>query len=119
MLRRTLCARVGAKAPQTPGPTTQSWGRTAQKRRLEYEASETKYGERAQSKEWDMLGLEVRNTAHTQQRVYFNYPQRWLGYAFNFWSYYAIALCGGAIPTWGMYTYVKGVDAATKRAAWW
>uniref|UniRef100_A0A7S1MIL1 Uncharacterized protein n=1 Tax=Neobodo designis TaxID=312471 RepID=A0A7S1MIL1_NEODS len=118
MLRRTT-ARAATKAPQTPGPMMQSWGRSAQKRRLEYETVESKYGDRKFNKDWDVIGLEQRNTAHTAQRIYFNFPQRCVGYLYNYTSFYFIALLGGFIPFTVGYQAVLKLDRDTKRAAWW
>ena len=117
MLRRTA-AKMN-KAPQTPGPTMQGWGRTAQKRRLEYETVENKYGKREFNKNWDLAGLEVRMSEASEQRVYFNYPQRMAGWVFNLTSTYATSWVGGASVIGGLHIYTKHVDAETKHAAWW
>jgi hypothetical protein len=117
MLRRSL-SRFN-KAPQNPGPTMQGWGRTAQKRRLEYETVENKYGTREFTKQWDYCGLETRTTDHSEVRLYFNFPQRMLGFAFNWWAHNLVAIMASVVIFIAIDKYVHHVDHKTKRAAWW
>jgi hypothetical protein len=117
MLRRTVTR--ANKAPQTPGPMMQGWGRTAQKRRLEYETVESKYGGREYNKNWDLVGLQTRTTAHTAVRTYFNYPQRMLGFVFNATAWNAVPLCASAVPIILGFKWIGHIDHEVKHAAWW
>ena len=117
MLRRTVLK--ANKGPQNPGPTLQGWGRTAQKRRLEYETVENKYGAREFNKNWDVVGLQTRSTDMLQCRTYFNFPQRMIGFAFNWSCQNIVTMVPGAIFLLGYHEWVTEVDHHTKRAAWW
>lgn len=117
MLRRT--AVKANKAPQTPGPMMQGWGRTAQKRRLEYESVENKYGERAFNKHWDVMGLEQRSTEHKQVRMYYNYPQRQVAWMWNMATQYFVPVSTAVVPIYLLDKAAYKLDKDTKRAAWW
>ena len=121
MLRRTLVKRNSAtlnKGVQNPGPTFHTWGRTVQKRRLEYETVENKYGKREFNKNWDLAGCTQRSTDYFEMRVYFNYPMMIFTWLFN--SFNALF---GFIPSagflWGLHLATEEYDKRMKRAAWW
>ena len=120
MLLRTLPRRLAInKGPQTPGPTLAGWGRTAQKRRLEYETVESKYGKREFNRNWDLAGTEIRQTDYMQMRVWAGYPGRIGTWLFNMTEYYTLVifpcLCLLMIFMYEMYLYGKRIV----RAAWW
>ena len=125
MLRRSV-HRLHAplnKGPQIPGPTLHGWGRTVQKRRLEYESTDnTSGGTRPFYKaQFDGAGIIHRSTNHLECRTYFNVHQRWgtwfvnfgigfLGLAFVSGHTMISALFQGSF-WWQTHIY--------KRAAWW
>ena len=119
MLRRTLVQANMAKAPSNPGPTLQGWGRSVQKRRLEYETVESKYGGREFNKHWDLAGLTARSTDYLEVRTYFNFGARMGGWIFNWGAMGAMCLVPGAGVIYGIHVANLAYDDRIHRAAWW
>ena len=120
MLRRTLFARATSlnKGVQNPGPTLHSWGRSLQKRRLEYETVDSKYHKREFNKNWDVAGCLQRTTDFLEMRVYFNYPLATIGWTFNLivGPLYAFMPTGGLIIA--THYVIEEYDRRMQRAAW-
>ncbi len=107
------------KAPQNPGPALHGWGRSIQKRRLEYETVESKYGAREFNKNWDLAGLQTRSTDYMQVRTYFNFGGRMGGWLFN-WGQMGVLV---TVPGMGVLYVIHDLndryDKSIHRAAWW
>jgi hypothetical protein len=118
MLRRTIAARQLTKTVQQPGPTLQGWGRTVQKRRLEYETVDNKYGKREFNKNWDLVGCVHRSTDYLEMRLYFNYPTMIFTWLFNSWNtlFHFWPSAGFMIA---LHYMTEEEDKRMKRAAWW
>lgn len=119
MLRRST-SLLQHRLPARPGPTLHGWGRTEQKRRLEYETVDTKYGKRQFSKDaWDVAGVEQRYSDYTQMRTYFSIGGRWGQWIYNCSQ---VWLSSGLIITMiiiGSDAWTKRYDRWYRRAAWW
>lgn len=118
MLHRSFIRGSLAKAPAQPGPTLYGWGRTAQKRRLEYETVESKYHKREFNKTWDVAGLEQRSTDYLECRTYFAVGRRWTTWMYNMTQMYLMYIP----PTAFLYFLHKQnqwYDARIRHAAWW
>lgn len=119
MLRRTIQSMSLHKGVQNPGPTLHGWGRSAQKRRLEYETVESKYHKREFTKSWDVAGLEQRSSDYLQIRTYFNYGNRIYLWLFNMTSYHLLAIVPGCGLLWVLHWANDKWDHAIQHAAWW
>jgi len=118
MLRRSASCLMVGKAPVTPGPTLYGWGRTVQKRRLEYETVESKYGKKQFNKNWDVAGLEQRFTDYAEMRTYLSFGRRQGIWLYNWGQICIIALLPAAVFHAG-HKAVEKYDAHLRRAAWW
>ena len=118
MLRRSTLKFGLSKAPAQPGPTLYGWGRTAQKRRLEYETVESKYHKREFNKTWDVAGLEQRSTDYMECRTYFSMGSRWGQWIWNSWATYIMVLPGWAF-LYSLHKAIEAYDLSLRRAAWW
>ena len=107
------------KGPQYPGPTLAGWGRTPQKRRLEYETVENKYGKRECNKNWDIAGTEIRTTDYLQIRVYAGWPGRILEWLKNWGTFTSLTILPGVGPLALLFYVVCKWDTAMQRWAWW
>ncbi|KNH05734.1 hypothetical protein XU18_3256 [Perkinsela sp. CCAP 1560/4] len=107
------------KGPQTPGPTLAGWGRTAQKRRLEYETVESKYGKREFNKNWDLAGTEIRTTDYMQMRVWAGYSGRIGTWFYNMAEWYFLCVVPGMCLLVLFYQQLISYGERVKRQAWW
>jgi hypothetical protein len=119
MLRSTLVKANLTKAPANPGPTLQGWGRSVQKRRLEYETVNSKYGKREFTKNWDLVGLTQRSTDFMEIRTYFNFGSRMGTWLFNWGQFTVLAFVPGAGFILTLHAVNKKYDESIHRAAWW
>lgn len=119
MLRRSLVNKSLHKSVQTPGPTLHGWGRSVQKRRLEYETVESKYHKREFTKNWDVAGLETRSSDYIQIRTYFNFGSRMMIWLWNMTSYHWMALFAGCSVITALHEANQVYDHSIQRAAWW
>lgn len=106
------------KGAQQPGPTMQGWGRSVQKRRLEYETVDSKYHKREFNKNWDMAGTCQRSTEFMQMRVYFRYPSVMYTWFFNQLPIAYLTIPAFFLP-YGLHLAVKEYDHKIQHAAWW
>ena len=113
---RCLCINKGT---QSPGPTLAGWGRTAQKRRLEYETVESKYGKREFNRNWDLAGTETRQTDYMQMRVWAGYPGRIGTWLYNFGEFQFLSCIPGSCLTLLFVYEVREYGIRIRRAAWW
>ena len=118
MLRRSLVARSLNKGVQNPGPTLHGWGRTIQKRRLEYETVESKYGKKEFNKNWDLAGAVQRSTDYLELRNYFNYPKMIFTWIWNGVPVAWLYVPGGGVLT-AFHFGVLEYNQRMMRAAWW
>jgi hypothetical protein len=119
MLRRTVSSFSLNKGPQQPGPTLQGFGRTTQKRRLEYETVESKYHKREFNKNWDLAGATTRSSDYLEVRTYFNYGNRIGAWLCNLGATLTMSLIPGAGVLCAMHEANKMYDESIHRAAWW
>eukprot|EP00758_Cryptobia_borreli_P001396 Tbor_TRINITY_DN2205_c0_g1::TRINITY_DN2205_c0_g1_i1::g.2694::m.2694 len=118
MLRHTALRASLTKPPAQPGPTLYGWGRTTQKRRLEYETVESKYHKREFNKNWDVAGLEQRSTDYMECRTYFSIGSRWSTWIYNNGSMYLL-MAPPTIFLYGLHRANRMYDDSIRRAAWW
>lgn len=119
MLRRSLIRSQVSKAPARPGPTLYGWGRTAQKRRLEYEASESVYHKRDFNKAWDVAGVEQRYSDFMQVRTYFSIGSRWGTWIYNMLQFYVLSMLPIFVFMHGLHKANEAYDDSIRKAAWW
>ena len=120
MIRRTSNLLIAMnKGPQYCGPTLQGWGRTAQKRRLEYEALETKYNKKDFVKNFDYVGYEQRCSDYMQLRTYFNIGGRWGSWLYNMGGNFSLIFSGTALFYYWAHSSTMNTHYAMLRAAWW
>eukprot|EP00759_Apiculatamorpha_spiralis_P011308 PhF_6_TR18704/c0_g1_i1/m.27334 len=120
MFRRSTTSMISMnKGAQYPGPTLQGYGRTVQKRRLEYETVESKYGKRENNKNWDVAGAEIRSTDFLSMRVYAGWPGRVSQWIFNWVQFTALAALPSFLPIYIGHLLVFAYDDSIQRAAWW
>lgn len=119
MLRRSLMRCQVNKAPARPGPTLYGWGRTEQKRRLEYEATESVYHKRDFNKAWDLAGIEQRYTDFMQVRTYFSIGSRWGTWIYNMTQFYVLSMVPVFAFMHGLHKANEHYDASIRHAAWW
>ena len=107
-----------SKGPTYSGPTLHGWGRTVQKRRLEMETVENKYGKKTFGKTWDQAGCVYRTTDYLQVRTFWNMGTRW-----STWLFYGARDAGIVlIPctfTWQLCMAEVRYGDRLRRAAWW
>lgn len=119
MMRKTILCSSLSKAPARPGPMLYGWGRTEQKRRLEYEATESKYHKRDFNKNWDLAGVEQRYSDFMQVRTYFSLGSRWGTWIYNMLQFYVLSM----LPIFAfMHFFHKAnerYDDSIRKAAWW
>eukprot|EP00760_Papus_ankaliazontas_P005287 PhM_4_TR12485/c0_g1_i2/m.668 len=120
MLSRSRMSLVSLnKGAQYPGPTLAGWGRSVQKRRLEYETVESKYGKREFNKNWDLAGAEVRCTDPLQVRIYAGVPGRMLTWCWNYGKWISLSFVPAISPFLVAHLAVVEYDKSIQRAAWW
>lgn len=107
-----------SKAPQAPGPALQGWGRTIQKRRLEYETYDDNGGKRNMMHSVEYFGPETRATDALMVRTYFNYPQRIVGWQFNWWLQHGPSFVT-AIFIVACYKYILAWNDEMMHLSWW
>lgn len=118
MLRRTAPVKNLNKQASQVGPALQGWGRSIQKRRLEYEGSFSKYGKKEFQKQWDLAGLVQRSTDYYEVRTYFSIGSRWSTWIFNSFTIYFWAL-SGCFTLKVMHEAMIAYHWHIVRAAWW
>ena len=119
MLRRTIQRPAAARTAQYPGPTLAGWGRSSQKRRLEYETKESKDHKREPNFQWDVAGSEFRSTDYIQVRTYFSFPNRMGHWLMNWGQHCCFAILPAATVLTVMVYLCDEYDKWVKRAAWW
>mmetsp|Transcript_1746 Transcript_1746/g.2382 ORF Transcript_1746/g.2382 Transcript_1746/m.2382 type:complete len:121 (+) Transcript_1746:53-415(+) len=120
MLRRTFLGRFQMnKGPQYPGPTLAGWGRTTQKRRLEYETTESRVHKRMCAPGTELAGYESRTTDYMEMRVWSGWPGRIGLWLTNFSKHYALMFLPGCGPLFLVYYGAYKYDQAMQRWAWW
>ena len=124
MMRRTTLRGHQAlvKGPQIPGPTLHGWGRTVQKRRLEYESYDNAAGgpKPYYKGQYDAAGIVHRSTNYMECRTYFNIHQRWGTWFLTFGG--ICAMVWASATTWHLAMF-EGTfwwqEHVYKRKAWW
>lgn len=119
MLRRSLVRANLNKGPARPGPTLYGWGRTEQKRRLEYETVESKYHKREFNKNWDLAGVEQRYSDFMEVRTYFSIGSRWGTWIYNMMAFYVLAVAPLYLAFHVFHKNIEWYDERIRRAAWW
>ncbi|EAN91006.1 hypothetical protein C3747_62g682c [Trypanosoma cruzi] len=120
MLRRSIVwKQMQNKGPARPGPMLYGWGRTEQKRRLEYETVESKYHKREFNKNWDLAGVEQRYTDFMVVRTYFSLGTRWGTWVYNMLQFYVLAMLPVFIFMHTFHKNVEWYDERIRLASWW
>lgn len=119
MLRRSILRSQLNKGPSRPGPTLHGWGRTEQKRRLEYETVESKYHKREFNKNWDLAGVEQRYSDFMEMRTYFSIGTRWGTWLYNMSAFYVLAVAPLYVMFHTWHKQIEWYDERIRRQAWW
>jgi hypothetical protein len=119
MLRRSMLRCQVNRAPARPGPTLYGWGRTEQKRRLEYETTESKYHKRDFNKSWDLAGVEQRYSDFMQVRTYFSLGSRWGTWLYNLMQFYVLSMFPVFAFMHFLHKSIERYDDSIRLAAWW
>ena len=108
-----------SKGPAYSGPTLHGWGRTKQKRRMEMEAGEGKYGKREFSLNEDKTGYTARTTDYLEMRTFYNMGSRWGTWIFHSARVGAIIVLPGYTFIGGPCKFAFAYDIKLQRDAWW